>query len=175
MEIQLERLDDDSFEWQEELKIPRKELEHPDLRAIEHVACSGRIDVTGDGYLLRTELAYRQTIGCIRCLGDFETPVETALTYLILIDKAEDSAVEKELEAEELGLIRLAEPVLDTRPLVLEQVQLQVPMKPLCRTDCSGLCSDCGADLNDGPCGCQPAVDPRWAALGALRGDNPQE
>ena len=52
------------------------------------------------------------------------------------------------------------------------QQQLNIPMKPLCRPDCKGLCAQCGADLNLGACACTPPKsDPRWAALSALRGD----
>ncbi|HET9075532.1 MAG TPA: DUF177 domain-containing protein [Acidimicrobiales bacterium] len=60
--------------------------------------------------------------------------------------------------------------LLDLRPLVRDAVLLELPIAPLCRPDCAGLCPSCGADLNDGPCGCPPpAADPRWAALDALR------
>ena len=60
--------------------------------------------------------------------------------------------------------------LLDLRPLVRDAVLLELPIAPLCREDCAGLCPTCGADLNDGPCSCPPAGgDPRWAALDALR------
>ena len=42
---------------------------------------------------------------------------------------------------------------------------LGMDTKNLCSEDCKGLCARCGANLNDGPCGCRPEVDPRWAAL----------
>jgi len=59
---------------------------------------------------------------------------------------------------------------IDLEPLARETVVLALPMAPLCRADCAGLCPTCGADLNRGPCGCPlPDVDPRWAALDALR------
>jgi uncharacterized protein len=59
---------------------------------------------------------------------------------------------------------------LDLRPLVRDAVLLELPLAPLCQEDCPGLCPTCGADLNEGPCGCSPsAVDPRWAALDSLR------
>ena len=46
-----------------------------------------------------------------------------------------------------------------------------LPLAPLCRPDCAGLCPSCGADRNEGPCGCVPAAaNGRWAALDALRG-----
>ena len=60
--------------------------------------------------------------------------------------------------------------LLDLRPLVRDAVLLELPIAPLCRPDCAGLCPTCGADRSDGPCGCPPvAADPRWAALDVLR------
>jgi uncharacterized protein len=44
-----------------------------------------------------------------------------------------------------------------------------LPMKPLCRPDCKGLCPQCGLNLNDEACSCAPDVDPRLASLGAIR------
>jgi uncharacterized protein len=47
---------------------------------------------------------------------------------------------------------------------------LELPLNPVCDEDCKGLCSHCGQDLNTGVCGCvEENVDPRWAALSALR------
>ena len=60
--------------------------------------------------------------------------------------------------------------LLDLQPLVRDAILLELPIAPLCREDCAGLCASCGADLNDGPCSCPPATgDPRWAVLDALR------
>jgi uncharacterized metal-binding protein YceD (DUF177 family) len=59
---------------------------------------------------------------------------------------------------------------LDLRPLVRDALLLELPLAPLCREDCRGLCAQCGTDLNSGPCECEPARDPRWNALDALRG-----
>jgi uncharacterized protein len=63
----------------------------------------------------------------------------------------------------------LARDHLDLRPLVRDALLLELPLAPLCQEDCRGLCPTCGADLNEGSCGCPPAVvDPRWAALESL-------
>ena len=60
---------------------------------------------------------------------------------------------------------------LDLRAVVRELVLLDAPSTPLCRPDCAGLCLSCGANLNDGPCGCSaPPADPRWSALDSLKG-----
>ena len=69
-----------------------------------------------------------------------------------------------------MGVLHVAAEVVETEPILLEQLQLNIPMKPLCRPDCAGLCPLCGADLNLGACDCsEPVGDPRWAALAALR------
>lgn len=61
---------------------------------------------------------------------------------------------------------------LDLAPMVREEVLLGIPDAPRCRADCPGLCPVCGADLADGPCGCDTAVrDERWAALDQLKDD----
>jgi uncharacterized protein len=59
---------------------------------------------------------------------------------------------------------------VDLEPLVRDAVLLGLPAAPLCEEGCQGLCPTCGADLNDGPCGCESSpADPRWSALDALR------
>ena len=64
----------------------------------------------------------------------------------------------------------LAGDELDLEPLARESVLLELPQVPLCRDACEGLCPYCGAELNEGPCGCEAVEgDPRWAALDALR------
>lgn len=61
---------------------------------------------------------------------------------------------------------------LDLEPLARDTVLLELPLAPLCREDCAGICPTCGADRNVAPCGCVEAPkDPRWAALDALGGN----
>ena len=65
---------------------------------------------------------------------------------------------------------RLGHDFIDLEPLAREALVLDLPLAPLCREDCRGLCPTCGADLNQGDCDCSPAdVDPRWAALDVLK------
>ena len=64
--------------------------------------------------------------------------------------------------------------LLDLAPLVRDALLLELPLAPLCREDCRGLCPTCGADLNSGPCECAPTSgDPRWGVLDALRALDP--
>ena len=55
--------------------------------------------------------------------------------------------------------------------LVTEDIWLSIPTRFVCKADCKGLCPQCGADLNEGACGCKKAIDPRLAALEQLLGE----
>lgn len=71
---------------------------------------------------------------------------------------------------DEADTYALAGDQLDLLPLVRDALLLELPLAPLCRRECAGLCPSCGADLSSGPCGCPRAADTRWAALDVLRG-----
>ena len=72
-------------------------------------------------------------------------------------------------DADDTGTSRLEGDLVDLEPLLRDAVVLSLPFQPLCREDCPGLCTECGARLADDP-GHQheDAIDPRWAALRGL-------
>jgi uncharacterized protein len=60
--------------------------------------------------------------------------------------------------------------MLDLTEAVRQYREASAEIAPLCRPDCKGLCPECGADLNEGACGCQEdVIDTRWAGLASLR------
>jgi uncharacterized protein len=58
------------------------------------------------------------------------------------------------MESRDLDITYLSEDFIDLRDVLTEQLQLQLPFQPLCKDDCQGMCSQCGADLNAGRCAC---------------------
>jgi uncharacterized protein len=70
---------------------------------------------------------------------------------------------------EDDDLYPIVDDTIDLGPLVRDAIVLELPMAPLCREDCRGLCPQCGADRNESDCGCVAPVDPRWANLDVLR------
>lgn len=112
----------------------------------------------------------RTAIGtqCGRCLEPLVIPVNSDIKYN-LIPLPEKSGREIEISpdsAEEINIGYYDGDEVDLDPIVLEQVVLQIPIKPLCREACKGLCPGCGADLNVQTCGCRAdAGDLRFAAL----------
>lgn len=175
MKIRLDQLHSEPFLWQEQIAVPVEELDRPELVALSEIDCQGRVQrlESGQGpesFLLTARLDYRQTLNCDRCLAPIEQPVVADLDLMIeTAPVSRHQAEEVELGEDDLGVLHVEGDVLDTEPLIAEQVQLNIPMKPLCRPDCQGLCARCGAELNQGPCGCkQERMDPRWEALKAL-------
>jgi uncharacterized protein len=63
---------------------------------------------------------------------------------------------------------------VDLAPLVHDAILLDLPLAPLCRADCQGLCPYCGIDRNEAQCECQAPHDPRWATLDGLQFADPE-
>jgi uncharacterized protein len=110
---------------------------------------------------------------CGRCLERFVLPLEVECSLIFSRSCAgEDcpTAEERELAAEEIGLIPFAGEELDLRDAIQEQLLMALPVRPLCREDCRGLCPVCGVDLNRETCDCaQKLVNPQWGALAGLK------
>jgi len=169
MRIRLEEARRQPYPWSETVEVPADSLERDEVAALSPARWRGQLRWMDPGFLLRAELEYEQTLRCMRCLTEFDEPVAVVLELMVL-QEDEPEEEELELQEEELGLLFVAGETLDTRPLLDEQLQLNVPMKPLCRPDCRGLCPVCGADRNGEGCDCKvDSVDPRWAGLAGLR------
>jgi uncharacterized protein len=63
---------------------------------------------------------------------------------------------------------------VDLAPLAHDAILLDLPLAPLCRADCLGLCIYCGNDRNEASCECQAPLDPRWATLDGLQFADPE-
>ncbi|MDH4101483.1 MAG: DUF177 domain-containing protein, partial [Nitrospirota bacterium] len=89
--------------------------------------------------------------------------------FNVFYAKGDETERDKEVKPSEIDVNYFDGVSLDTTEIILAQISLDAPMKPLCREDCAGLCPRCGADLNNGPCGCaghgDEHVDARFAKL----------
>jgi uncharacterized protein len=134
------------------------------------------IELAGSARLLRTDRGLLVTVSararvrgtCSRCLAVTESPLEIEFQeeFIPVIDPVSAKHITPQ-ESEE-GFVIDADLVLDLGEPLRQYALMSTPSKPLCRPDCAGLCPNCGANLNDGPCGCPPAADDRWGALAAL-------
>lgn len=121
---------------------------------------------TDRGVLLKGRLVTEIELHCSRCLEPFRCPLTLELEeeYSPTVDIANGLPLPP---PEESGAFTIDEHhTLDLTEAVRQYVLMAVPMKPLCREACRGLCLECGANLNLGECSCrEKETDPRWTKL----------
>jgi uncharacterized protein len=101
---------------------------------------------------------------CRRCLRPVSGPLRAEVREMFRRSGGEDE-----------GTYPMTEDHLNLREMVLDSLFSALPVLPLCREYCAGICSECGADRNTVTCGCTAAeLDPRWSALGALGLERPE-
>ena len=101
-------------------------------------------------------------IPCNRCLEDVKTMIHLDILRKVDMKLSEDDRI-KELDEDSY----IAGNTLDVEGLVYDELLSGWPMKVLCREDCRGICSRCGANLNKGPCGCKE--EPKDLRMAAIR------
>lgn len=169
-----------------ELTVPVTELlRHPALRRSVHAVVPAEDVVVGevevpDGSPVTVELALESLSDgivltgraratwqgvCRRCLGP--------ATGEVVVDDLRELY---QLRPTAPDAFALTGDLLELWPAVRDGLMLELPLAPLCRPDCAGLCPTCGVDRNRTSCACAPAArDSRWAALDALRTEDPAD
>jgi len=144
-----------------------------DFRVVEPVSLA--FDITKDNLQFRIVGTVRTTLEmpCGRCLEAFIMPVDQAFDLRYQPHAKNTGEGEREIEEDDLTTAFYENDEIDLGQLMREQFYLALPMKPLCREDCQGLCPVCGTNLNNGTCTCtRDWEDPRFAALKKLKAES---
>ncbi len=109
-----------------------------------------QITRTPQGLLAQGDFSGEAELECVRCLTRFWQPLHWHFTelYAFTPKSITDS-----------GLLLPEDAQIDLQPLLREYALLEIPIKPLCREDCKGLCPVCGENLNEQDCGHRPTPD----------------
>ena len=127
--------------------------------AVQPVSVVGTVQNIAGMLQLHAELDTELSCVCDRCGAPFEKPFHVTVERMLA----------SELEDEDNDdILLLVDGAFDLDELVRETFILNMDTKMLCREDCKGLCSGCGANLNFEECRCKKEIDPRWAALQKL-------
>lgn len=138
------------------LEVPLEGLENLSARVeeTEPLVLDLRLESLTGGVVASGRVRGRWSAVCSRCLETLRTEFDLRLREVFEADPVEEETYPLRHED-----IDLEQPLRDL-------VVPELPIVPLCRPDCAGLCATCGANLNEGACGCEPvAADPRWEAL----------
>lgn len=120
-----------------------------------------RAESVVEGILVTGKVHGHISAECARCLSQLGSAVEVEVCELFASPGA---AITDD------DVYRVSGREIDLEPMLRDSLALALPLNPLCRRDCKGLCAGCGADLNVAECACSDtAPDPRWAPLEALR------
>jgi uncharacterized protein len=144
-----------------------------DYRIIAPAALAFTIHKDHDRFRLVGTVATRLELRCSRCLEPFALPVDAAFDLRYLPEGAGmpdgEETEDGVLSDDDASATFYRDDEIDLGELLREQFYLALPMKPLCRPDCRGLCQQCGTNLNTDTCQCQTEwEDPRLAGLKAL-------
>ena len=168
------------------MQINVSQLLKEPIGSIRNYEMSEVVDITGNGNdslvqgevkLMRTDRSILVTgrlqtgveATCSRCLSLFSCPLTLNIEeeYFPTIDVVSGASLPL---PEEPSCFTIDEHhVLDLTEAIRQYALLVIPMKPLCRNDCAGLCPNCGHNLNQGPCDCPTQeIDPRWFELSKI-------
>ncbi|MFC1873406.1 DUF177 domain-containing protein [Chloroflexota bacterium] len=124
---------------------------------------------TNRGILVKGVLKDRVKVTCSRCLSFGICPLVLKIDDEYFPVTNIDNGAPMPLPNEPGYFTIDKHHILDLTEAIRQYELLSLPMKPLCRKDCAGLCPACGHNLNQGPCQCpSPKTDPRWAKLKEL-------
>ncbi len=146
-----------------------------DFRIVAPVQLTAR--VSKDAQKVRLSGRVRTTLeaDCGRCLDPFRVPVDAKLDLMFLPDTGEAAEQvaagkgEKEVRDDDVGVSFYKNDTIDLGEVMRDEFYLALPMKPLCKDDCKGLCPLCGVNRNRDTCACKEDwIDPRLEALKTL-------
>jgi uncharacterized protein len=180
MDLNLEQAYDGPVDLSHRFVVPVERLQRPELLTLDPVDFTGRLVEEEPGFVLKAALAIHGAVACSRCLRSvpFGRTAEMTWTFAPSHLQPRDGAngtegpegEGREIGREDLDVVWYDELCFPFEPFVDEELQLEIPMKPLCSEGCRGLCPTCGADRNEAkdanaPCSCAPPEESRWQAL----------
>jgi uncharacterized protein len=118
------------------------------------------------------DVIFRLKFTCARCLDEFERDFSVRLALVLQLVPEDQVETVAETDDEFLLFPESSQTYSFDRH-IRDLVSLEVPMKPLCREECAGLCPQCGAHLNREKCDCRrEEIDPRWQKLRQFSNNN---
>lgn len=123
---------------------------------ISDVAGEAKISRTPQGLFVEGKFSGTIPLECVRCLGEYVQLLQWEFAELYAFTR--DNSTESELLVPDDAHI-------DLQPVVHDFALVEIPIKPVCRSGCLGLCVECGQNLNELDCGHRPSTDSPFSAL----------
>lgn len=137
-----------------------------------HAELNLRLYPAEDTVMVQGSVVGQFTVPCSRCLGPCVVRVDEPNLTLTFFPSSTDAADDEELSADDLDTSFHDGETVNLAPIVRENMLLAIPISPVCRESCRGLCPGCGADLNETTCDCDRSsseASPWVAALSQIK------
>src|SRR5262245_18778276 len=138
-----------------------------DPTALDSVQLSGDLSKEREGVSFSGRIATSVTLSCSRCLEGYALPLDLPFDLFYTTETEGSGGDDNRMDDDMVTRVPYDGVRIPLLPLIFEQVYLGLPLKPLCRPDCLGLCPRCGTNLNAGDCACAETrtEDPRLRIL----------
>jgi uncharacterized protein len=173
--IQFDEIDKDGPQsYSRTIQVSPSELQRDEVVSISPVALKAHVQRGSQAgeYIIEGSAAFTADLTCSRCLEPYPFASSSIfhLRFHPRSDVPQGEDEEVEIAPDELDVEFYSDRMVPLRDLALEQIQLSIPMKPLCGDACLGLCPNCGVNRNRESCACEESiVDSRWGALREIR------
>lgn len=143
--------------------------EHLEVRPIKpsqrKIDVNLKLQKVDNVYVITGKLKTFVQLVCSRCADTFQYPCAPQFSALFCQEPvlsgvrknrgfARHAHDEDSDESKDIDITYLSQEFIDLTDVITEQLQLQIPFQPLCRSDCKGICAQCGSDFNVGRCAC---------------------
>lgn len=156
MKIIVSKIPDEGIEIHSSENAESLEISPADLMLGDDVHIDATIRREGEIFFIDGSIKTVLRLTCSRCAVYFSYPVDTFFHCREEPVTSASTEVELALKRNDMDIDHYAGDEVEINTLLREQVILSIPMHPLCKPDCRGLCPQCGQDLNIGRCDCQP-------------------
>jgi len=160
MIIEIDRIPPEGLEISKDFEFFNEDLVDGDAVFLNPVLCELFIKRVGEEILIRGRIKTCLSFVCSRCLIPFEFPVDSKFDLIYLPEELD--VFQDQLENDEINNFFYSSHKMDVKEVVLEQLNLTFPVKPLCSASCLGICPVCGKIIKEGECACvRDGSDPR--------------
>jgi len=173
VKIDLSKIEGESKTFAETFVLDEEKLDPDRVTGGMEIHLEGSVRPVGDHFLIDGRLTAVGRVNCGRCLEPVDWRADSGFNIEVALAETAPLDPEIALDEADLDIVFLDTSLLELEDLAVEQVELELPIRVLCSEECAGLCPRCGANRNvEDACQCEPEVDPRWAALKDLVGED---
>lgn len=170
MIIDVDKLPKDGLSVDRDFEFPSQELVEETATFLKPVHAGLTVRKVGDEVWIKGRVTTVLSVACGRCLSAFEFSVDSRFDLVFLPQEYQE--LKEALDEGDVDQLFYRERRIDLREVVLEQLNLTFPAKPLCSESCEGICAVCGKIRRDGDCGCSVhETDGRLEALKSMMKD----